>query len=99
MARYRKKRRSSGKAKAIPVALAAPLADVGFRVGKALMSGDTNKAALYLTGYSPIDQAFSAPEFLRTYGSLGVGIVVHKVANKTGLNNYVRRATMGFLSI
>jgi hypothetical protein len=29
----------------------------------------------------------------------GVAIVGHKLANKTGLNNYIRRFTMGFASL
>lgn len=99
MARYRKKRRSGGKAKSIPMAIVAPLAFDAVLVGKTAMAGDWNGVGKIMTGYDAQAQSFNVNELLRTYAPLGIGIVVHKVANKTGVNSYVRRASMGFLSI
>lgn len=97
----RRKKSYSRKGKAIPVAIMAPLVDVGYRLAKAAMARDTNHMSVILTGYSPIDQGFNAQEVLRTYGSLAIGVVAHKVANnpRVGLNRHVRRASMGFLEI
>jgi hypothetical protein len=42
------------------------------------------------------NMTYSCPPF---WIGEGVAIVGHKLANKTGLNNYIRRFTMGFASL
>jgi len=98
MARFGRKRRGgSRKAKSIPVAIAAPLAYIGADIAKLGMNGDWKSVGYVMTGVK--DGKFDGGRVLATYGPTMAGVVVHKVANKVGLNNYVRRATMGYLSI
>ena len=95
---FRKKRRGgSRKAKSIPIAVAAPLAYIGADIAKLGMAGDWKSVGYVMTGVK--DGKFDGGRVVATYGPTMVGVVVHKVANKVGLNNYVRRATMGYLSI
>jgi len=100
MARFKRKRGGSRKAKSIPVAIAVPMLAVGMsQVAKPAMAGDWNTVALNLTGYNSNERKFHFNELTQTYGPLAAGWIVHKVAARTGINNYVRRATMGYLSI
>ena len=97
MARRFGKKRRSAKAKAIPLAVMVPLAYIGYDVGKKMLAGQFNDAAYIMTGYK--DGSFNPGRLAATYGPTVAGAVVHKVANKFGVNNMVRRATMGWLSI
>jgi hypothetical protein len=98
MARYRKKRGGSRKAKSIPIAVAAPLIMVGAEAASFGMKGDWKNVGYIFTGVDASGK-FQGSRVARTYLPMAAGIVVHKVANKVGVNNIVRRATMGFLSI
>lgn len=94
------KKKGSKKSKSLPVAVMAPLAYVGYeQIVKPIMKKDFNNLAQNLTGFNPSDQTFNGYELLQTYGAPVVGVFVHKGAERIGLNNYVRRVTMGYLSI
>lgn len=95
--RYGKKRRAS-RSKSIPLSIMAPLAYIAMeRIYPAAKKGDFNQVNQALTGYS--NGHFYPLAVTTTYGPLVVGIVAHKIANRVGVNNMVRRATMGYLSI
>lgn len=94
----KKKKSYSRKAKSIPVAVAAPMIMVGAEAAKYAMAGQWSNVGYIFTGVDA-NGGFQGSRILRTYGPMGAGIVVHKVANKVGVNNIVRRATFGFLSI
>jgi len=98
MARFKRKRGGSRKAKSIPIAVAAPLVMVGAEAAKFGMSGDWKNVGYIFTGVDASGN-FQGSRVVRTYLPIGAGIVVHKVANRVGVNNIVRRATMGYLSI
>ena len=92
------KRRGGRRAKSIPVAVVAPLVMVGAEAAKFGMAGDWKNVGYIFTGVDATGN-FQGSRVVRTYLPMAAGIVVHKVANKVGVNNIVRRATMGFLSI
>lgn len=98
MARFKRKRGGSRKAKSIPIAVAAPMVAVGAEAAGYAMKGEWNNFKYVFTGVDS-NGDFKGSRVVRTYGPMAVGIVVHKVANKSGVNNIVRRATMGFFSI
>lgn len=98
MARFKRKRGGSRKAKSIPMAIAAPLVAIGYEAGKDIMAGNMAELKWDLVAVNA-EGKFSTQKAMQIYAPLAIGVVVHKVANKTGVNNYVRRATMGWLSI
>jgi len=100
MARFRKKRGGSRKAKSIPISIAVPLVAVGYtQVVVPAMQKNTREVVKNLTGYDISANKFVPSEMVATYAPLAAGWLVHKVAGRTGINNHVRRATMGYLSI
>jgi hypothetical protein len=58
-----------------------------------------NELSKNLIGLNPSTGAFTFSEAMPFWLGEGVAIVGHMVANKTGINAHVRRATMGFLSL
>lgn len=50
-------------------------------------------------GYDMINKKLELEAAIPFWVSEGVAIVGHKVANKTGINNMIRRATFGYLSL
>lgn len=100
MARRRGKKGRRGKA-SIPLAVVAPL---GIVVLKDIEAGGgpssiANRIVEDVTGYNVIGKKFTASEAMPFWiGSL-VGIVVHKVAGKTGVNKHVKKLTMGYFSV
>ena len=101
MARYRKKRGGSRKAKSIPVAPIIPLAFVAFNSMNAAGSpaAKMNDFAARTIGYIPSSGDFVPSRAMPFWMGTIAGVVVHKAANKVGVNNYVRRATFGYLSL
>jgi len=96
----KKGKKKASKKLNIPVAIAAPLVYMGMtQVAKPIMAGDYKLLAINMTGFDPESQKFNFNELKQTYGPLAIGVVMHKGANRFGVNNYVRKATMGFLSI
>jgi len=57
------------------------------------------RAMARITGYSMTERKWKLNELIDGWGPILLGIVAHKVANKTGLNRSVRKITMGLLSI
>jgi len=98
MARFKKKGRRSGKSKSIPLAVVAPLVAIGYEAGKDIMAGNMAELKWDLVAVNA-EGKFSGQKALQIYGPLAAGVVIHKVANKVGVNNIVRRASMGYLSI
>jgi hypothetical protein len=58
-----------------------------------------NEMSKNVTGYDFIGGTFSATEMAPLWIGEGVAIIGHKIANKTGVNNFIRKATMGFVSL
>jgi hypothetical protein len=98
MAWRKKKRGSSRKAKAIPVAVALPLAVAAVDTFKYAQGGNWSSAAYVWTGVNK-NGGFDSSRVMQTYVPIAAGVVVHKVANRVGVNNFVRRVSMGYLSI
>lgn len=100
MARRRKKRRG-GKSKSIPVLPMLPIVMVakgGYdRYG--LTADALNWMGFAITGYDAKNKSFNASVATPFWLGEITSIVVHKVANKTGVNRYVRKATFGYLSL
>jgi hypothetical protein len=100
MRRYRKKARHH-KAKSIPLAPIIPLAFVTFNAlsqsGSA--AAKMNDFSARTIGYIPSSGTFAPSRAVPFWGATIAGVIVHKAANKVGVNNYVRRATFGYLSL
>ena len=97
------KRRGGRRAKSIPIAVVAPLiAPAVMNSVPKLMAGDFKGFAASLaqeyTGVNP-DGSFNAKQIGQWVIPTLIGVVVHKGANKMGVNAHVRRLTMGYLSI
>jgi len=97
----KKMRRGGRRAKSIPIAPILPLAYV---TANALMASGSpaskmNSFVASTTGYIPSSGDFSASKAMPFWAGTIAGVVVHKAANKVGINNYVRRATFGYLSL
>lgn len=95
------KRRGGRRAKSIPIAPIAPLAYVA--MNSAMASGSAaskmNSFIAATTGYIPSSGDFSPSKAMPFWAGTIAGVVVHKAANKVGINNYVRKATFGYLSL
>ena len=98
MARYGRKRRGGRRAKSIPVAVALPVALAGVQAGQYAMKGEWTNAQYIFTGVDSTGN-FQSSRVIKTYAPIAAGVIVHKVANKVGVNNFVRRVSMGYLSI
>ena len=57
-----------------------------------IATGQTGTTSATGVGFNP---THALPVWL----GIGAGVVVHKLANKVGVNRYVRRASMGFLEL
>jgi len=102
MARYRRKRRGgSRKAKSIPVAPLIPVAAVAINAMSfnGTASQKLNHLAIHTIGYDMEKGDFVPAAAVPFWAGEMVGIVVHKAANKMGVNNMVRRASFGYLSL
>lgn len=58
-----------------------------------------HRVTMRMTGYEWKNNKWYASELAMGVGPLLLGGLVHKMANKMGINKTVRKATMGFLSI
>jgi hypothetical protein len=99
-----KKKKSGGRGKkSIPVLPIIPVVGATWGAyesgGKKLGMPFVNELSKNLIGLNISTGAFSFAEAAPFWLGEGVAIVGHMVANKTGINNHVRRATMGFLSL
>ena len=97
----RRKKHRSRRAKAIPVAPLIPLAVVAVRSYQQSGSAGAKLDALmkYTTGYNWDAKDFQPEQALPFWMGTVAGVVVHKAANKIGVNNMIRRATFGYLSL
>lgn len=75
----------------LPIALAAPIAVAGLRVGNELMHGEYANAVQTVTGFDAAGK-FHWPELVKTYGPVVGGLIVHKAAAKFGVNKAIARA-------
>jgi hypothetical protein len=57
------------------------------------------RMAARLTGYSFTEQKWKPNELLAGMLPLVGGAIVHKIANRVGINRQLRKLTMGFISI
>jgi hypothetical protein len=58
-----------------------------------------NNLTIATTGVDFINNKIVLKEAVPFWGAMVAGVVVHKVSNKMGVNNYVRRATGGWFSL
>jgi len=99
MARRRRKGRGK-KSKAIPVLPVAAVALPAMRAYGAV--GATKELPKYmLWEYVGIrgDGAFDSAQMMKGAVPIILAIIGHKVANKTGINRYVKKATFGWLTL
>lgn len=96
-----RRKRKGGKSKSIPMAIVVPIAYVGLDAYRSygLSTQMLAKIMKSTTGYDPAGKKFDAAAATPFWMGSLAGIVVHKVANKTGINKHVRKLTMGYLSI
>jgi len=88
MAKYRKKKGRRSGSKKLPVAVIVPMAIPVVEAGKALMSGQYDTARYIVSGVDGSGR-FNAGRLIETYGPLAAGVVVHKVANRVGVNRMI----------
>ena len=58
-----------------------------------------NRIVESTTGYNMIGKTYSASKAMPFWFGEVAAIVVHKVANKTGVNKQIRKLTMGYLAL
>ena len=103
MRRKGKKKGSRGKKnRALPIAIVTPLimpavTNVLPKVMSGDMKGAINSLALEYAGYD--GKSFRASQVAEWAIPTMVGYVLHKGANKVGINKWARKLTMGFLEI
>lgn len=99
----RAKRSRKRRGTTIPIAVIAPLAAEGFKVGGALISGDTRKAAEYLvadyTGYNINSNDFRVDRLKHGLLPLLIGGGVHKLASKLGINRMLASSGVPWIRI
>ena len=103
MARRRRYSRKRGKKSKPSIALLPVLPVVAVAVGEFQKKG-FSEATLqgmmyYMTGYNTADKSWSFDRMKGFAAGQIVGIVAHKVLNKTGVNAHIRRLTMGYISL
>ena len=86
--RYGKKRGGS-RSKKLPLAIVVPMAVAGMQVARQAMAGNYNGAVERMTGYDPAGKHFDVNSFMTTYAPIAVGVVVHRVAGRAGVNRYI----------
>ena len=96
----RRKKSYGRKAKSIPVLPLLPVV----AVAAAAMKYDSaeskiNTISKSMIGYDTQNHSFTPASAVPFWGGEVAAIVVHKVANKVGVNSMVRRATFGYLSL
>jgi len=87
-----KKKRSRGSGnKKIPLTILAPAAYPAVDAVKAAMDGDVSQGLKILVWrYGGVDDnGFKVQRVVQTYGPVLAGVIVHKAANRVGLNRYI----------
>lgn len=94
-----KHKKSRSKKASFPVAILAPAIFTGYTLGKEAMSGEAGmkNAREAVTGMD--DNGFRGDLLLSTYGPMVVGLVIHKVASKAGLNKALAAAGIPYLRV
>ncbi len=99
------RRRVGHKAKSmtIPLAVIAGFVPMGMNVWTSYKEGGLDKASQSLvaqtTGYSRYDGKFHLDYLVAGMGPVLGGILVHKLANKLGVNRAIGRAGVPFLRL
>lgn len=90
----------------LPVAVVAGFAPMGVKLFGAVkrgLSGDvagmTQEAVVATTGYNTDTKSFYWPAIPMFYGPILAGMVVHKIANRIGVNRALSRAGVPFIRI
>lgn len=101
MAKYRRGKKRGHRAKSIPLAPIIPAAVVVIRAAQSggSIGAKANYLSMRMTGFDMDKGDFNAAAAMPFWAGTIAGVVVHKAANKVGINNYIRRASMGFLSL
>ena len=98
----RRGKKGGKKSKAIPLAMAIPIAYIGYDAVKGA-GGDVraalNAISVHTTGYSPMSGTFNVDWAKAFWLGEIAAIIVHKAANKTGVNKAIKKFTMGYLTI
>lgn len=93
-----KKKRSSSRKMTIPLAFAAPVVMRGIDTGKDLLAGRTADATYVLTGVNS-EGKFDAGRIAATYAPIVGGFIIHKVANRLGVNRALAAMKIPFLRV
>jgi len=105
ISRRRIGRRTRSRAKmTIPLALVAGFAPATMRLISAYRIGGIEAVPQHLsmitTGYDPVSGKFSlAQPLMNLWGPLAIGLMVHKVAGRLGVNRAMSRAGIPLLRI
>jgi len=98
MAKYRKKKGRSSKKMTLPIAVIAPVAAVGYFLGKELAAGQVGLVLKQTTGFE--NGKFSGvSDIAGTYGPILLGVGVHKAASRIGVNRAMGAAKIPFIRI
>lgn len=101
-------RRAARRAKktTIPVSIVAGFAPLGsqmWRAAKLAMAGNTDDAAhiatIYAAGYDIKNRRISFPHLLYSYSPIIIGGMMHKAANKLGVNRALASSGLPFIRI
>lgn len=102
----RARRRSSRGKFTLPVAVVAGFAPLGlglFGAAKRAAAGDlagaSQEVVIRTTGYNTDTKSFHWPTFVGSYGPIVAGVIVHKIANRLGVNRALANARVPFLRI
>lgn len=97
----KKKNGGGGKSKQIPLAIVLP---AGIVVLSDIQQGGTpagiaNRIVEDVTGYNVLGKSFDYEQALPFWLGEIAGIVIHKVAQKTGVNRHLGKLTMGYIGL
>ena len=103
---YVKRAARRAKKTTIPLSIVAGFAPLGmqmWRAGKLAMNGNMDEAAhiatIYGAGYDIKNRRISFPHLLYSYSPIIIGGIMHKAANKLGVNRALTSAGVPLIRI
>jgi len=98
----RRKKKGYRKKSTLPLAIVAPMAYTGYQVAKAAMTPNNEVEVIErLTFYHKPTGTFRimGGRGMETYGPILAGAVIHKIANKLGVNRMLSSAGVPWIRV
>jgi hypothetical protein len=99
----RPRRRSHSKGMTLPVAVLAGFAPLGVAALEGYQyngaKGLAKRVTMGMTGYNIEDKKFYPQEMMKVTGPIVLGLLVHKLAGKLGINRALAGAGVPFLRV